>query len=259
MSALLYVDGLTLSYGGVRVLHGVSFEIPQGGGIFGLIGPNGAGKTSLLNCISRVQRPTSGQIEYGGRDLMRVPIHKLAPLGITRSFQNLELFDDATVLENVVVGGSPFYRKGFVAELFNLPEARRSHEAAIREALQLIQKLDLGSVARTRVSELPFGTRKAVEFARALAARPRLLLLDEPAAGLNGVESRELGEKLQALVRDRETAILMVEHDMALVMNFCDRVLALVDGEIACEGTPEQVRRNKIVVNAYLGVEGEDA
>lgn len=259
MSALLHVSDLTLSYGGVRVLQRISFEIPQGGGVFGLIGPNGAGKTSLLNCISRVQRPTSGRIEYDGRDLMHVPIHKLAPLGITRSFQNLELFDDATALENVIVGCGSFYRKGFIPELLNLPSARRSHEAAVREALHLIETLGLGSVANTRVSELPFGTRKAVEFARALAARPRLLLLDEPAAGLNGAESRELGEKLQTLARDRETTILMVEHDMALVMNFCDRVLALVDGEIACEGTPEQVRRNEVVVNAYLGAEDEDA
>ncbi len=259
MNAILSIRNLTLAYGGLKVLHGITFDIPAGGGVFGLIGPNGAGKTSLLNCISRIQRPTEGSMEYAGRDLTQFPIHKLATLGITRSFQNLELFDDATVLENVLVGCSPFHRTGFLSEILRLPNAREGYAAAMRETQGLIERLDLGAVADTRVSELPFGTRKLVEFARALAAKPKLLLLDEPAAGLNGAESKDLGIKLQTLARDQGATVLMVEHDMALVMNYCDQVVALVHGEIACQGSPAEVRQNKTVINAYLGEEEEDA
>ncbi len=258
MSAVLQLDQLTLSYGGLKVLRGISFEI-SGGRVFGLIGPNGAGKTSLLNCISRVQRPTSGGISFNGQSLLNQPMHQLPGLGITRSFQNLELFDEATVLDNVLVGCSLFHRKGLIAELLRLPSARQAHAKALEEAWELIDRLDLRDVALKRVADLPFGTRKAVEFARALAGRPRLLLLDEPAAGLNPAESQDLGVKLRTLAREQGTTVLMVEHDMPLVMNFCDRVIALVHGEIVCDGTPAEVRENETVVAAYLGVEADDA
>jgi len=259
MSPILRIKDLTLAYGGLKVLRGITFDIPAGGGVFGLIGPNGAGKTSLLNCISRIQRPTEGRMEYEGRDLMGCPIHKLAMLGITRSFQNLELFDDATVLENVLVGCSPFHRAGFLSEILRLPSAREGYASAMRQARAIIEKMNLDPVADTLVSELPFGTRKVVEFARALAAKPKLLLLDEPAAGLNGAESKDLGIKLNTLAREHGSTILMVEHDMALVMNYCDQVIALVHGEIVCQGNPAEVRQNETVINAYLGEEEEHA
>lgn len=257
MTALAVRD-LSLSFSGLRALHAVSFEITSGE-IFGLIGPNGAGKTTLLNCLSRIYQPDGGTARFGDIDLLALPIHALAGCGISRTFQNLELFGETTVRENILIGTYPHHTARFVAELVRSPSARTAAEAARRDADRIIDELSLEEYADQRVSTLPFGIQKAVELGRALASKPKLLLLDEPAAGTNPEESRRLAALIRGL-RDRlGITILIVEHDMLLVMGLCDRILAIDHGQMICLGTPEEVRGNRTVVEAYLGQEAEHA
>ncbi|HEX9395449.1 MAG TPA: ABC transporter ATP-binding protein [Burkholderiales bacterium] len=250
--ALLRVEGVSVRFGGIVALDGVSFGVAPGR-IVGLIGPNGAGKTTLFNCVSRLYECDSGDIRFDGRSLLAVARHRVAGLGIGRTFQNLALFRSMTVLENVMVGHHCRTRSGFFANALRLPAAAREDRAARARAGELIEALSLGAVAGSVVAALPFGTQKRVELARALAAEPRLLLLDEPASGLNHEEVETLGDLVRDVRSRFHLTVLLVEHHMGLVMRISDRVVALNFGRVIAEGTPDEVQRHADVVRAYLG------
>jgi len=249
---LLAVDGLRLRFGGIIALDGVGFTVAEGE-IRGLIGPNGAGKTSLFNCLSRIYRPDEGSITFAGRDLLALGPHRIAAAGIGRTFQNLALFPNMTVRQNVMVGAHATAHCGFLRGALR-PRAVRLEEAEMAaRADELLDFVRLAHLADTPVGALPFGFQKRVETARALACRPRLLLLDEPAAGLNHDELGEF-EALVRQIRDRlGVAVLLIEHHLKLVMALCDRIVALDFGARIAEGTPDEIRRDPAVIKAYLG------
>jgi branched-chain amino acid transport system ATP-binding protein len=239
-AALLTVDDLTIRFGGVAALSGVSFEVTEGH-VMGLIGPNGAGKTTCFNCITRLYQPASGRIAFAGGDLLRVPAHRVVAHGIARTFQNLELFGTMTSLENVLVG---FHARN---------RDRVAERDAPREARELLDYVGLGAMADRPVRSLPFGARKMVELARALAAKPALLLLDEPASGFGHEEIDRIAETIGRVRRDFGASILMVEHQMQLVMRVCDRIVVLDAGRKLAEGDPASIAGNAAVIEAYLG------
>ncbi len=251
-SALLAVDGVSIRFGGVTALQNVSFEVAHGA-ICGLIGPNGAGKTTLFNCISRLYDPDAGSIAFDGRPLASVARHELASLGVARTFQNLALFSTMTVRENVRVGAHAIARGGFLANALALPLAKREERRIAERADALIEEFGLNAVADRPAGEVPFGVRKRVELARALAKGPKLLLLDEPAGGLNHSEVDGLAEEIRAIRDRRGVAVVLVEHHMNLVMRVSDQVVALDFGRVIANGRPDEVRANRDVVRAYLG------
>lgn len=251
-SPLLQVADVRLAFGGLRALDGPSFTVADGE-IVGLIGPNGAGKTSLFNCVSGLYRPQSGSIRVAGTEVVGLARHRVASLGVGRTFQNLGLFSTQTVLENVLAGAYHTTRGGYWATALALPRIARTEATVRRDALALLDALGLAGVATRIAGTLPFGTLKRVELARALLSSPRLLLVDEPANGLIHSEVAELGTTLRSLARERGTAILLVEHHMGLVMSTCDRVVVLDFGRLIAEGRPTDVARDPAVVAAYLG------
>jgi branched-chain amino acid transport system ATP-binding protein len=249
---LLRVQDVGVRFGGIVALDGVSFAVMPGE-IVGLIGPNGAGKTTLFNCLSRLYECDRGEIWFGPERLGGVPRHRIAALGIGRTFQNLALFRSMTVLDNVLVGRHSRSRGGFFANALRLPLSRREEAAAHRKADELVRLLELDAVAHRRVADLPFGTQKRVELARALAAEPKLLLLDEPASGLNHEEVGLLGALIREIRARLRLTVLLVEHHMNLVMSISDRVVALDFGRKIAEGTPDEVRAHPELIKAYLG------
>jgi branched-chain amino acid transport system ATP-binding protein len=250
--ALLRVQDVCVRFGGIVALDNVSFDVAPGQ-IVGLIGPNGAGKTTLFNCISRLYECDSGEIFFGQRALRSTARHGIAALGIGRTFQNLALFGTMSVLDNVMVGHHCRTRGGFFANALRLPRAAREDRAIAEKARALIGALGLDAVAASRVADLPFGTQKRVELARALASEPKLLLLDEPASGLNHEEVSQLGVLIRDLRERFRLTVLLVEHHMSLVMSISERVVALNFGRLVAQGTPAEVREHPELVRAYLG------
>ena len=256
--ALLDIRNVSLSFSGLRALSDVSFQIDSGA-ITGLIGPNGAGKSTLLNCISRLYAPEGGQIRFQGEDLVGRRAHEVAAMGIRRTFQNLELFREATVRENVILGLAYRFKSNLLSEFLDLPTSRARRREAADAADAILVSCGLLDIADVSVAALSYGQQKTVELARALAGRPKLLLLDEPAAGMNPEESRRVGNTVREL-RDKDgITVLLIEHDMRVVMTVCDRVVVLDHGEKIGEGSPAEVRREPAVIKAYLGEESAHA
>ncbi|HEY8600157.1 MAG TPA: ABC transporter ATP-binding protein [Thermomicrobiales bacterium] len=250
---LLRVENLTRRFGGVVAVDEVSFGV-ETGEIVGLIGPNGAGKTTVINLLTGLLPPSSGQIEFAGQRLDSLAAHQIAAAGVARTYQNIRLFRGLSALDNVIVGTHLRTRAPFAARLAFVPAVRREEAAARESARALLGRVNLGGREAARATSLPYGEQRRLEIARALAAQPKLLLLDEPAAGMNPAEMDVLIQLIRSL-RDEGQTILLIEHNMQVVMGVCDRIVVLSFGRKIAEGTPAEISRNKDVITAYLGEE----
>jgi branched-chain amino acid transport system ATP-binding protein len=254
---ILEVDDVTLRFGGVVALNEVSFHINEGE-ILGLIGPNGAGKTTCFNVMTGVYQPTSGAVRFRGEPLGRRKRFEITKLGIARTFQNIRLFGNMTALENVMVGADTHHRTGVLSAMFRLPRHRVEEAEGRARAEELLEFMGLTKVSGELARNLPYGDQRRLEIARALATRPKLLCLDEPAAGFNPAEKAKLMELIRK-IRDQGYTVLLIEHDMRLVMGVTDRIVVLEFGRKIAEGLPAEIRDNPAVVAAYLGVDESDA
>jgi len=251
---IIEVEGVHLSFAGIKAIDGVSFSV-SAGELFAIIGPNGAGKTSIFNCISGVYHPQAGSISFEGHDLLGMKPNKIADLGVARTFQNIELFPQLTVLDNLMLGRHQHIKYGTPAAMLRIGKAARE-EARNREIVEgIIEFLDIAQFRRSFVAMLPYGIQKRVELGRALAMAPKLLLLDEPAAGMNLEETEDMARFITDIRRELEIGIILVDHDMRMVMDLADRVLAIDFGKPITTGTPAEIQRNPDVIRAYLGQE----
>jgi branched-chain amino acid transport system ATP-binding protein len=251
MSSLV-VENLSIEFGGVRAVDGVSFVV-EPGETFAIIGPNGAGKSTIFNLISRIYDPTGGSIHYGQRNLLDLPAHRVVDLGIARTFQNIDLFEQATVLQNLLVGRHSRMFPNLFRDFLFVAGARARERDHRRKVEDIIDLLEIAQYRDQRIADLPYGARKNVELARALCAEPTLLLLDEPASGLNQEETDDVSFWLDDIKHDLGVTLVMVEHDMGLVGRVADTVMAVNDGKLLAIGTPDEVRNDPNVQKAYLG------
>lgn len=253
---LLEVKDILVKFGGVTALNNVNLHVNEGE-IAALIGPNGAGKTTVFNIVTGYYTPTSGEVLLDGQSVVGLRPYKIARKGLGRTFQNIRLFGDMTALENVATAADALNKSGLVGSLLGVPRSRRDEKKSLETAMELLTFIGLDHRAHQMAKNLPYGDQRRLEIARALALNPKVLLLDEPAAGFNPQEKVELGELIRK-IRDRGFAVLLIEHDMSLVMKISDRVSVLDFGQKIAEGTPEEIQNNQRVIDAYLGV-AEDA
>jgi branched-chain amino acid transport system ATP-binding protein len=250
--SLIAANNLSLSFGGVHAVEDVSFSVNKGE-VFSIIGPNGAGKTTLFNLISRIYDASTGSIRFNEQDISQVPTHRIAELGIARTFQNTELFEQETVLRNLLIGQHVHRRTNLLQEFLFLPSARQQELRFRKDVEDVIDLLDLQHYRHQVIANLPYGVRKMVEVARALCLKPRLLLLDEPSSGLNPEETEDLSFQIEDINEELGTTIIMVEHDMNLVSRTSTRVMALADGKLIAVGSPVEIQQHPEVLKAYLG------
>jgi branched-chain amino acid transport system ATP-binding protein len=250
--SLLELDQTTIRFGGLVAVNSVSFSLNKGE-LFGLIGPNGAGKTTVFNIITGVYRPTSGEVRFNGQSIGGTPTYRIAKLGIARTFQNIRLFKSMSVLENVVVGGFLRHRTSLASALAYLPPAIHETDRLKEEAMGLLRIVELDRVASVRSADLAYGMQRRLEIARAMATHPQLLLLDEPAAGMNPQEKVDLNRMVRKIRDEHDMTVLLIEHDMRFVMSLCERIVVLDHGEEIASGPPEAIRNDPKVIAAYLG------
>jgi branched-chain amino acid transport system ATP-binding protein len=253
---ILAAERLSIAFGGVHAIDGVSLQVPAGL-VFSIIGPNGAGKTTLFNLFSGLYRPQDGRVRLAGEDVTGLAPERLARRGLSRTFQNLQIFFRMTALENVMVGRHRHETTGMLADLLHLPAVARQNRATREAAHAMLARVGLQALADVPAGALPYGALKRLEIARTLASEPKVVLLDEPAAGCNAVETEELADVIRSIARDGTTVVL-VEHDMRLVMTISDRIHVLAGGRTLAEGTATEIKQNPAVVEAYLGVRGAD-
>jgi branched-chain amino acid transport system ATP-binding protein len=253
---LLELDNVGISFGGLRAVDQLGFRIERGQ-IVALIGPNGAGKTTVFNLITGVYKPTDGHVRWRGRDVTGLAPHRIAELGIRRTFQTIRLFADMTVLENVIAGQHLHIRQRWWQGLLNTPAQRREEQVLVDKAMAVLERLDLAGVAHEEATSLAYGVQRRVELARCLVADPELIILDEPAAGLNENESAELNDTIRT-IRDGGVTVILVEHDMSVVMNVADNIVVINFGKKIAEGNPDAIRSNPLVIEAYLGQDDDD-
>ena len=254
---LLQVSGLTKSFGGIKALQDMSLDINPGE-LVALIGPNGAGKTTFFNCLTGMYQPDHGTVKLQGNLLQGLKPNEITEVGIARTFQNIRLFDKLTVIENVLVGCHASLQSTFIDAIFRTTRHKEEEEEAKEKSYQLLEKLNLLDFAQDQAGGLPYADQRRLEIARALATEPKILLLDEPAAGMNHSETAELDQLILQLKEEFGVAILLIEHDMKLVMKISDRIFVMDRGAGIAEGTPQQIRNNKKVIAAYLGEETDD-
>lgn len=250
---LLRIRDVSKSFGGVKALTDISFAVPSGI-VQGLIGPNGAGKTTLFNVITGAYTPEKGSVFFDGAEIRGKKLHHIVKLGIARTFQNVELFESMSVIENVMVGCHVRTKSGFLGALSRIPRVREEEKKIRDRASELLHFVGLADQAQRKSSDLPFGWQRLLEIARALASEPKLLLLDEPAAGLNAVETRQLGDLLEK-IRKLGITMMLVEHDMSLTMKVSDNIVVLDQGRMLAQGTPREIQSNAAVMSAYLGTQ----
>jgi len=256
--SLFQADDISIRFGGIRAVDSVSFSVEKGE-VFSIIGPNGAGKTTIFNLISRIYNPTEGRLIFDGEDITKTPPHKIAGLGIARTFQNIELFANASLLQNLLIGRHCHSQVGFFSQLGFLPSVRLAERKHREKVEDVIAFLGVQRYRDALIANLPYGVRKVVELGRALCTEPKLLLLDEPSSGLNVEETEGMGFWIEDIKKDLGITVIMVEHDMSLVSQVSDRVMALNYGKVLAMGTSAEVQTHPEVVKAYIGGETEAA
>lgn len=259
---VLKVEGLSIAFGGLKAVDDLSFEIKENQ-VFGLIGPNGAGKTTAFNCITQFYKPNSGTILFKARDgkvhnLLDHKVHEIIKLGLVRTFQNVELIRELSIIDNVMIGAHVDFKSTIVEQAFRLPRARKEEQTLRAEAMRVLDILGIQDRAMMPAGGQPYGVLKKVEFARTLMSNPKLIILDEPAAGLNDTETIELAKLIRRLRDELGCSILLVEHDMRLVMDVCDQICAISFGKFLAVGAPKEIKENKDVQIAYLGIEVDE-